>query len=299
MMARSTVALKAANWRSRRIAARSPRSVCRAPRWTSLVWSSRSIGPLVLPAVAVRRPTRAIVAGSSSGGQPRPSDPSTLHRCVTGLRDWCLTRLAKGWTAEDACYPPGQPVRPRQATNRTLSTGSAPQQRLREIRRSVGFAVPRGRPARTQAPPEEQRGLRRSNPNLRRLRFRVHTLGRGSGVLRPEGLRLGSEALPQLSRGPAQHARSRGERRSQSTRQPEGVLRRRLFSMRQPGPGAFPSEHGSAGLLLGLLPHRSRGKGRLASASCPDGQKKTAAAFRRPPFDLREGQTTDLLTTKS
>jgi CxxC-x17-CxxC domain-containing protein len=66
--------------------------------------------------------------------RPNPSEPRS---------DRCLTRLASGGLSKDACYPPGQPVRPRQATNHTLSTGSAPQEPLCEIRRSVGSAVPR------------------------------------------------------------------------------------------------------------------------------------------------------------
>ena len=141
------------------------------------------------------------------------------------------------------------------------------------------FAVPRAVRQGLKRLLEEQRGLRRSNPSLCRLRFRVHTLCCGSGVLRSEGLRLGSKAVHQLSRSQAEHARSWGKWQSRSPRQPARVLRRRLLPLRQSGPGAFPTQHGSPGLLLRLLPRRPRREGRLALQL---GNRK-----RRSPFGDR------------
>ena len=65
-MARSTAARNAANWRSRWAAAASPRSAWRAPRCTSAVCSSRSMGcgcppwfrPVIEPGPASRTGTR-------------------------------------------------------------------------------------------------------------------------------------------------------------------------------------------------------------------------------------------------
>ena len=117
--------------------------------------------------------------------------------------------------------------------------------------------------------------LRRSKPYLRRLRHRVRALGCRSGVLRAEGVRFRSQALPQLSRLAARLARvfqlrrlrrprHRWPARLRARRRPSRprVLRGHLLEVRQRRTGPIPAAPGQAGLLLRLLP---RGPGRLTA----------------------------------
>ena len=142
--------------------------------------------------------------------------------------------------------------------------------RDRDSTSAPGFARPRltspdhahpvrrcGRPrqARTSADQrvsEEHRDLRRSNPELRRLRSRVHPFGRRPGVLRPEGVRQRPKALHQLPSQPPGITRRRRRRpryrrtarlRARRRPTPTRVLRCRLLVVRQPGAGALQAAY--------------------------------------------------------
>ncbi len=117
--------------------------------------------------------------------------------------------------AETSCIlPPCRCVPDRHIRQRTLSyridrgPGAASG-------RSVGVAPRPGTRLRTAAPGGES-DVHRSNTHLRRLWRRLRALGRGPGVLRHKGLRLGSEALPEL---PSRPAIDEGSRRRTGGRQ--------------------------------------------------------------------------------
>ena len=155
-----------------------------------------------------------------------------------------------------------------------------------------------GAPSRPHALPEEHRDLRRSDPELRRLRRRIHPLGRRSGVLRPEGVRQRPEALHELPRQPASGPRRRLRRprhrrpaRLRARRRPPRprVLRGRLLVVRQPGAGPVQSPAWTARSTARTASGRSAptdglGRGRPlgsgASANPASGSRLRAA--RRP-----------------
>jgi hypothetical protein len=170
--------------------------------------------------------------------------------------------------------PPSiDPCAPRQGLhNGTWIARRRPLRRNRTIPPAV-VAAPGSCPGQPHRPRRGRfRDLRRPNVDMRRLCGGVHPLGRRSGVLRPEGLRLRSEALSQLPRQPAGKSRSR-LRRPRHRRPPRlrarrracrpGVLRGRLLIVRKPGAGSVQAAHGSPGLLLRLLP---AGQARLTLA---------------------------------
>ena len=90
--ARSIAALNAANWRSRWAAACSPRSSCRAPRWTSAVWMILSI--------AVEQASLAVTI-EMAGSQPR-------RRVSPGEGPW--SAIPRRWCERGAPMTPRSPT---------------------------------------------------------------------------------------------------------------------------------------------------------------------------------------------
>ena len=112
----------------------------------------------------------------------------------------------------------------------------------------------------------------------------IHS-GRRPGVLRAEGVHVGSQALRRAAptgerratEAPTMSASMGGPRGYERTedRASARVLRRDLHVVREPGAGAVQAAHGQAGLLLGLLP---RDQARL---SRPPGVRAMAEGIAR------------------
>ena len=100
--------------------------------------------------------------------------------------------------------PVTTPVRPETGTpHRHLGRAAPASLASTSHVPSADAAAPRATHLAEQRAPEEHRDLRRSNPDLCRLRGGVHPLGRRPGVLRAEGVRQRPEALHELPRQPA------------------------------------------------------------------------------------------------
>ena len=235
--ARSTLAAKAANWRSRWAEAASPRSAWRAPRCTSAVCSSRSMrwaASLFLaggqadraPRAAAPRPRRRSLARVPRIAQAGPVAPGTRLRSGRPHRSrlatpslgchcdrlpvthgpssvgvWPRAATARGVAQQGFL---GKPVRLTVANTGAPRPGTPTAPRLRGPADSPPRPPPRvsraGQhhdPIRARAREELSRDLRRPNPDLRRLRGGVHPLRRRPGVLRG---RRGSPPTPSDAR---------------------------------------------------------------------------------------------------
>src|SRR5919197_1816415 len=230
------------------------------------------------------RPPRDPVHERGAPIAPRPSPRIFGGHCdtsrVTDVGTWAaVSSLSIAALSGDRAFALQGLVPGVGVWSRAIHAPVRPEQGLRE--RHLGLAAPADSPPRRHPPRraptgryraqataatrarEEHGDLRRSDVELRRLRGGVRSFRRRPGVLRAEGVRIGSEALCQLSRIPtsgqgrwlraASRRRTAGLRAQRRSPLPR-VLRGGLHLLRQPGPGAVQAPHGQARLLLGLFP---------------------------------------------